>query len=352
MHKTNEALWMHRPGAALTLGPAPYTPPGEDEVVVRVRAVALNPVDNLPRPLYRLVHRGLTYPAIIGWDVAGEVVQTGPAVTHPKPGTRVAGIALGLDRSHNRAAEGAFQRYVVLHQHMLVPIPDHLPFEQAAVLPMAVSIAATGLFEADHLALELPGPPGSGTRPRPGSVIVWGGSTAVGSNAIQLARSAGYRVVTTASPRNDRYVRSLGAEAVVDYRSRNVIEELVSAVGSSSLAGILAIGDGSLGPALKLAALLPGRRRISSTSPDPVSHVRSALARRNDIHVGLIRGPALQDTHVGPAVFTRFLPAALAAGAYRAAPTAMLAGAGLQAIPAGLARLRRGVSAQKLVVTL
>ncbi|MDQ7809803.1 zinc-binding alcohol dehydrogenase family protein [Amycolatopsis sp. A133] len=349
MNENNEALWMRRPGAALAVGPAPYTPPGAGEVVVRVRAIALNPVDNLPGPLYRLVHRGLTYPAIIGWDVAGEVVQTGPSVTGTAPGSRVAGIALALERTHNRAAEGAFQKYVVLKQHMLVPIPEHLSFEQAAVLPMGVAIAATGLFEAGQLALELPGPDAP---QRPESVLVWGGSTTVGSNAIQLARGAGYRVVTTASPRNADYVRGLGAEEVVDYRSKNAVEDLIDAVGSSPLAGTLAIGDGSLGPALKLASVLPGRRRISGAAPDPVSYVRSALARRNNISVGLIRGPALKDTSVGPAVFTRFLPAALATGTYRAAPEAVIAGDGLEQIPAALERLRQGVSAQKLVVTL
>ncbi len=137
--------------------------------------------------------------------MAGEVVEAGPGVTRLRPGDRVLGMAAGLERSRNRAAEGAFQKYTVLMQSLVSPIPDELSFEQAAVLPLTLSTAATGLFQQDHLALPLPviDPPD-----RRQTVLVWGGSTSVGSNGIQLARCAGYRVITTASPRNFGYVRA------------------------------------------------------------------------------------------------------------------------------------------------
>ncbi len=98
--------------------------------MVRARALAVNPVDGLPGYASRIVLPWLAFPAIVGSDAAGEVVEVGPAVTRLRPGDRVAGHALGIERSQNRPAEGAFQHYVVLMQHMVCAIPDWLSFEQ------------------------------------------------------------------------------------------------------------------------------------------------------------------------------------------------------------------------------
>jgi NADPH:quinone reductase-like Zn-dependent oxidoreductase len=97
------------------------------------------------------------------------VVEVGPGVTRLQPGDRVAGHALGVEKSHNSPAEGAFQQYVVLMQHMVSAIPESLSFEQASVLPLALSTAASGMFQKDQLGLTLPGagppqPGGDGAR--------------------------------------------------------------------------------------------------------------------------------------------------------------------------------------------
>src|SRR6185503_5793933 len=105
MTRQNSALWLPKRGARFEVGPAPYTSPSADEVVVRVRAVAVNPIDGIPKILYRLALPWLTYPAVVGSDVAGEVVETGAGVTRLRPGDRVLGHAFGVDRSQNRAAE-------------------------------------------------------------------------------------------------------------------------------------------------------------------------------------------------------------------------------------------------------
>ena len=343
----NSALWLSKRGAQFEVGPAPYTPPAADEVVVRVRAVAVNPVDGIPGFAYRLILPWLKFPAVIGGDVAGEVAEVGVNVTRLRPGDRVLGHALGLERSRNRAAEGAFQKYAVLMQHMVSPIPDELSFEQAAVLPLALSTASTGLFQQDHLALSLPtiDPPD-----RKETVLVWGGSTSVGSNAIQLARCAGYRVLATASPRNFDYVRSLGAAKAVDYHSRSAVEEIVAALGDSPLAGTLAIGSGSLSPTLSIASKALGRRRIATAQPSVFTRIQLLRSRRKGVHVSSIWGGTLKDNEVGPGIYVDFLPAALASGIYRAAPDAVVVGEGLAEIPNALAQLREGVSAQKLVV--
>ncbi|MFJ5881946.1 zinc-binding alcohol dehydrogenase family protein [Kitasatospora cineracea] len=349
MTRSNTALWLPKPGAPLEVGPAPYTPPAAGEVVVRVRAVAVNPIDNLPGFLYRPALPWLSFPAVLGSDLAGEVVETGPGVTRLRPGDRVLGHAFGVDRSRNRPAEGAFQQHAVLLEHMVCPVPASLPLSHAAVLPLALSTAATGLFQPDHLGLALPGPDPAD---RGAAVLVWGGSTSVGTNAVQLARNAGYRVLATASPHNFDRLRALGAAHTVDRNSPTAVPELLELIGGEPLAGTLAIGAGSLRPAVRIAARAPGGGRIASARPALFTRVPGWLARRHGVRVSSIWGGTLKDNEVGPAVYTGFLPAALASGAYRAAPDAAVVGHGLAAVPEALRELRAGVCARKLVVTL
>jgi NADPH:quinone reductase-like Zn-dependent oxidoreductase len=349
MDPQNVALWRPSRAARFTVGPAPYTHPGPGEVVVRVGAVALNPVDNLPALGYRFGMPWLTFPAILGGDVAGEVVEVGPGVDRIRVGDRVLGMAAGREKDRNSPAEGGFQQYVVLLQQLVSPIPDELPFERAAVLPLTLSTAATGLFQRDHLGLTLPAATPVG---RSETVLIWGGSTSVGTNGIQLARCAGYRVLATASPRNFDYVRSLGAEAVVDYHDKNAADRIVDLLGESELAGTLAVGSQSVTAAARIASRVPGSRRIATATLGPAERLRAARLRRKGIQLSLIWGGALKDDEVAPAIFGGFLPAALRDGRYRTAPEPTIAGHGLDAIPDALRRLRSGVSATKLVVSL
>lgn len=340
---------MRRAGARLEVGPAVSTSPAADEVVVRVRAVAVNLVDTIPRIAYRFIFPWLTFPAVIGSDTAGEVVEVGSAVTRLHIGDRVLAHAVGTEKSRNRPAEGAFQSHVVLLEHMVAPIPDALSFAQACVLPLALSTAATGLFQPDQLGLALPS---AHPTERNETVLVWGASTSVGINAVQLARNAGYRVIATASPKNFDWVRSLGAAEVVDRNSATAVQALVSAIDAGPLAGILAIGSGSLPPSIAVAARVPGAKRVASAHPTPVTSLRARLARRRGVRVSAIWGVTLKDNEVGPAIYRDFLPTALATGAYTAAPDATVVGEGLASIPAALEQLKGGISATKLVVTL
>ena len=144
---TNTAAWINAKHAPLEVGPAPYTPPGDDQIVIRNHAVAVNPLDWIIQVAGNLAYRWLTYPTVLGSDVAGEVVEVGQAVTRFRVGDRVLGHAVGTDKDSNSAAEGAFQHYTVVLERLAAPIPDTLPFEDAAVLPLAVSTAACGLFQ-------------------------------------------------------------------------------------------------------------------------------------------------------------------------------------------------------------
>lgn len=369
----NSALWLPAKGAAFTTGPAPYTAPKGHEVVVRTRAVAINPFDRHLQTIGGLACPWLTYPMVVGHDVAGDVVAVGEAVTRFKTGDRVLGLAGGIDKGRNRAAEGAFQTHVVLLEHMMTPMPAELSYEQASVLPLGLSTAACALFQQGFLALAAPQmqPPS-----RNETVIVWGGSTSVGLNAIQLAVAAGYEVLTTCSPANFDLVRALGARQAFDYRSATVVPDLVGAVGRSRCAGAVAIGAGSALSCLEVVVAAGGSRTVAVVTPpatfDGIPAGRGRLrklvpilinnatgmlklkwrAYRSGVAAPFVWGTALIHNEVGPMIFQDYLPEALARGAFKANPPFQVAGQGLAAIPEAMAVHAAGVSAAKLVVTI
>lgn len=346
---TNEALWLSSPRGRFEVSPAPLPAAGPGQVVVRVRAVAVNPVDAITGPLRRIVTPWVRYPTVIGSDVAGEVVGVGDGVTGLSRGDRVLGYAAGQERARNSPAEGGFQRYVVVLARVCTRIPDHIAFEGAAVLPLGLATAAAGLFEDDQLALPYPS---AAAAQRQDVVLVWGASTSVGCNAVQLARASGYTVLATAGVKNHELVRSLGAEAVFDYREADVDETILATLGGRPLAGTIAIGQGSLMHALRIARRSAGTKRIASAYPDPVTKARALIARSRGLHVSTIWGGTPVHSPVGPAVFCEFLPGALADGRFRPEPHPLIAGYGLTAVPDALDTLRAGVSAAKIVVTL
>ena len=349
MSVENEALWLLSPKGQFEVRPAPYPSAGVGEVVLRVRAIAVNPVDAIRGPLRRVVTPWVRYPTVLGSDVAGDVVSVGEGVTHLKVGDRVLGYAAGQERARNTPREGAFQRFVVVLERVCAPIPDTVNFEDAAVLPLGLATAAAGLFELDQLALPLPT---AQTQPNSEVVLVWGASTSVGSNAVQLARASGFAVLATAGRKNHEFVHSLGAEMAFDYRDAEVDRRITHALRDRRLAGTIAIGKGSLTHALRVAHHSVGTRKIASAYPDPLTKTRALVARFRGIQVSTIWGGTPVQSEVGAAIFQRFLPAALEDGRFRPAPTPILAGTGLPDLPAALDALRAGVSAAKIVVTL
>ena len=200
----NQALWLSSKGRfEVREAPSPTAGPGE--VLIRVRAIAVNPIDALTGRLRRLVLPWVRYPTIIGSDVAGEVIDVGEGVDRFRPGDRVLAYAAGQERARNSPAEGAFQRQVRVLERVCTRIPDETSFVQAAVVPLGLSTAAAGLFEPDQLGLPLPT---AAADPRADVVLVWGASTSVGCNAVQLARASGFSVLATAGTQNHDLVRS------------------------------------------------------------------------------------------------------------------------------------------------
>lgn len=120
----------------------------------------------------------LPYPFVLGEDVAGTVVALGSGVTRYKVGQRVTGHCDGL--LTKKATNAAFQSYATCLEVLVCHIPDSVPLVNAAVLPLAVSTASTGLFSV----LKMPFPKVS-PEPTNRTILIWGGSSSVGSCAIQ-----------------------------------------------------------------------------------------------------------------------------------------------------------------------
>ena len=370
----NEAAWLVEEHRALEVKEAPYTEPGAGEILVKNHAVAVNPVDWMIPYLGKRLFSWIEYPFVLGSDLAGEVVAVGSDVTNVKVGDRVLAMAAGAAKQRNRAAEGAFQAYTIALSRLTTVIPDNLSFVDAAVVPLGLTTAACGLFQSDALALEWP----SATAERLDQwVIIAGGATSVGSNAIQLAAAAGYSVVTTASPKNFEYVRSLGAALAFDYRSKDVVRNIVASLKGKHVVGALAIGAGSIATCIDILAHCKGRKFVANLS-SPISFDAIAAGRRMTLPVILKLVPAMLgstvrtwlksrrhrvatkfldastmiDNEVGRFIYQEYLGKALATGSFGPAPPAKVVGSGLRDIQEALDAQRRGVSATKIVVEL
>lgn len=308
------------------------------------------------------------YPFVFGLDTAGEVVEIGKGVTRFKVGDRVVGHANGTDEKYATPANSAFQSYTVLLVNAASPIPSTLSYESAAVLPLGLSTAACGLFEKDQLGLQYPS---ISPKPTGKTLLVWGGATSVGCNAIQLGVAAGYEVFTTCSPKNFDYVKQLGASQAFDYNSKTVVNDLIHAFEGKTIAGAISIATNAFGPCLDILDKCKGDKVLSLASfpvPQPppknwpilttaVSYMSGMASiwvksKTRGIRTGTIFGSSLLYNEVGKAIYVDFLPRALAEGAYIAAPEPQVIGKGLEYIQAGYDLQRKGVSAKKIVVSL
>ncbi|TVY89393.1 Zinc-binding alcohol dehydrogenase domain-containing protein [Lachnellula willkommii] len=337
---SNTAAWLTAAKSnPLEVKTAAYTSPEDHEILVKNGAVAVNPVD------WKIQDRAsfpLNYPTVLGQDVAGTVVEVGSAVSRFKTGDRVLGHALGL--ATQKASYGGFQEYTIISDILASQIPSTLSFENAAVLPVGLSTAAAGLFQKEFLALQHPS---LDAKPTGKTVLVWGGASSVGSNGIQLAVAAGYEVLTTASPKNFDFAKKLGASQVFDYHSKTIVADLVEALKGKTVAGVLdAVGaDGSTQKSLEILAQGEGSK-VVATVLKPAEDVPAGTTAK------WIQANDIKDNEVGKAVYENFLPQALVDGKYAATPEPYVVGKGLEHVQAGLNILKKGVSAQKVIITL
>ncbi len=193
----------------LTYEDAPRPHPGAGEVLVRVHAAAINPVDWKIREghLKEMLHHAL--PLILGWDVSGVVDALGTGVTRLKAGDEV------FSRP-DISRDGAYAEFIVIKESEVALKPRSLDHIHAAALPLAGLTAWQTLFDAGGLS--------AGQR-----VLIHAAAGGVGSLAVQLAKWKGAHVIGTASERNHDFLRKLGVDQVVDYE-RERFEDVVQPV--------------------------------------------------------------------------------------------------------------------------
>ncbi len=178
--------------------------PHDGQVLIRVRAAGLNPLDwklMKGEPWFVRLIVGLHKPKHPGVDVAGEVESIGSGVTQFKPGDAVFG-----------ACRGALADFVCAPASSLVIKPDNVSFEQAASLPVAAATALQGLRDKARIQ------PGQ-------TVLINGAAGGVGTFAVQFAKHFGAVVTGVCSTRNVELVRSIGADRVIDYTQQGLAED-------------------------------------------------------------------------------------------------------------------------------
>jgi NADPH:quinone reductase-like Zn-dependent oxidoreductase len=227
----------------LRAGDLPTPEPGEDEVLVRIHAAGVNLLDaKIRNGEFKLI---LPYhlPLVLGHDVAGSVVRVGPGVRKFKPGDEV------FSRPDDFRI-GAFAEFIAIKEDSLAPKPRQLTREEAASIPLVGLTAWQALIEKANL--------------KPGQkVFIQAGSGGVGTIAIQLAKHLGATVATTTSGANVDWVKRLGADVVIDYKTQDfetVLHDYDVVLNSQDGATL----DKSL------RVLRPGGKLISiSGPPDP-----------------------------------------------------------------------------------
>lgn len=196
---TMKAVRIHRYGGpeVLVYEDAPRPEPKKGELLVRVHAAGINPVDWKIREGYLKTLLRHHLPLILGWDVSGIVEEVGPAIGDFKAGDAVyARPDIGRD--------GAYAEYMVVKAKEVAHKPRALDHVHAAAVPLAALTAWQSLFDAARLK--------GGQH-----VLVHAAAGGVGHFAVQLAKWKGAHVIGTASAKNREFVRSLGADEVIDY---------------------------------------------------------------------------------------------------------------------------------------
>jgi NADPH:quinone reductase-like Zn-dependent oxidoreductase len=194
-----KAVRVHQYGGpeVLKYEEAPRPKPGPGEVLVRIRAAGVNPVDWKVREGHLKEALAYRMPFVPGWDVSGVVEATGPNVTQLATGDEVYGYP-------SVVRDGTYAEYAVVPEAELALKPRSVDHVQAASVPMAALTAWQGLFDAGDLRTDQ-------------KVLIHGGAGGVGSFAIQLARWKGAFITATASGRNQEFLRNLGADLTIDY---------------------------------------------------------------------------------------------------------------------------------------
>jgi NADPH:quinone reductase-like Zn-dependent oxidoreductase len=219
-----KAIVMHEYGGpdVLKFEDAPRPEPKDNQVLIRVIAAGVNPVDAHIRTGKSAKFFGTTLPLIPGYDIAGIVEKAGTKNSKLKVGDPVYAY-VGLD------VGGGYAEYAVATEVEAAPKPKSLGFESAAAVPLAALTAWQALIDAAKLSAGQ-------------TVLIQGGSGGVGSFAIQIAKERGAKVIATASTANQDFLKQLGADVAIDYTKQKFediakdVDVVLDAVGKDTLA--------------------------------------------------------------------------------------------------------------------
>lgn len=192
----------------LEVAEVPKPEPDEGEVLIRIKAAGVNPVDYKIRSGLYKGRMKYELPIILGWDVAGIVEKNGFGASRFEPGEEVFAYA-----RRKLLKNGTYAEYICLPESFLAYKPKSLTFEEAAAVPLASLTAFQSILVKGKLM--------NNER-----VLILGATGGVGTYAIQIAKAVGASVVAVASKKNVAYAISLGADDFIDYTAGNVLDEI------------------------------------------------------------------------------------------------------------------------------
>ncbi|KAI0371510.1 GroES-like protein [Pilatotrama ljubarskyi] len=352
---TQKSLICYEESTPYVLGETPVPRPGPQDVLVKVLACALNPIDYaiVNPPLSRRLVR--TWPLISGVDGAGVVVELGSEVSNLKVGDRIL-----FEGDWTVPGGSTFQEYATVPADLTALVPDNITLEQAASIPLGLTTDVIVLYNQspaqENLSLRLKPvwEPEGKTAYAGTPAFIIGGAASLGQYAIQLAKLAGHDpIITTASPHNEPLLKSLGATHVLDRNRSNesILAELPSLTGGKPIHYVFVAVPRSGGRPLALGrdALAPGGLvAIPLASPEglPEDFTNPGDGKRVGYVFGSARLPYTRD--ISRAMFQQ-ITGWLEKGLLKPNPVEVLPN-GLAGISEGLARLKANkVSGTKLV---
>src|SRR6516164_8757076 len=221
---TMKAVVIHEYGdpEVLMYEDVPRPEPKDDQLLIRVIAAGVNPVDAMIRSGMFDREGTRAFPIILGGDVAGVVEKVGSKITKFKAGDPVFAY-VSLDNS------GGYAQYALVTEREAAPKPKSLTYVEAAAVPIVAMIAWQALVDTAKLSTGQ-------------TVLIHGGSGGVGSFAIQIAKARGAKVIATASTANQEFLKQLGADVAIDYTKQKFedvakdVDVVLDSIGRDTLA--------------------------------------------------------------------------------------------------------------------
>ena len=345
MSGKHPAAILPQQGGPLSLGDRDTPEPGPNEVLIEVKALAVNPVDYYQRDF------GMPpvpiYPAVIGSDASGLVAKVGSKVSNaPAIGSRV--LALASSFYQNGSPDhGAFQKYALAQSEAVTSLPDKLSFEEGAILPLATLTALSG-WRTVGLPLDTKYTPEDKQ-----AVLIWGGAASVGTLAIQSAKSMGFTVYATASLKNLEYIKNLGADAAFDYKASDVVSQITETALKAGVSLLTAncVVDGGLQPTLDVLTATKGDK-IAKVAHTPALLPDAPTADGVEVTFNL---PPMDQAERYEHIYKTFhvwLQDGLNSGSVVPSPKIQMQDGGLEGLNKALDTLKGGVSCTKIVVKL